>query len=98
MRKTVACDAGLAHQETTTTTATIIVPVAAISGQSGVARTSPSSSSSPMSLSEAINIAKTSAEAEKYGDAPRAQANPVTFEPCKMEEEEEEEEEDDDGV
>jgi hypothetical protein len=50
-----------------------------------------------MSLSEAINKAKTSAEAEKYGDAPRAQANPVTFEPRKMEEEEDDEE-DDDGV
>jgi hypothetical protein len=47
-----------------------------------------------MSFSEAINKAKTSAEAEKNGDAPRVQANPVAFEPRKMEEEDDEE---DDG-
>jgi calcium/calmodulin-dependent protein kinase I len=57
-------------------------------GLAGLARTgaSPSSSSSPMSFSEAINKAKTSAEAEKNGDTPRAQANPTAFEPRKMEE------------
>jgi hypothetical protein len=47
-----------------------------------------------MSFSEAINKAETSSEAEKNGDAPRAQANPVAFEPRKMEEEDNEE---DDG-
>jgi hypothetical protein len=47
-----------------------------------------------MSFSEAINKAKTSAEAEKNGDAPRAQASPAAFEPRKVEEEEEEEDDD----
>jgi len=62
-------------------------------GLAGPAQTgrSRSSSSSPMSFSEAINKAKASAEAEKKGDAPRAQTNPAAFEPRKTEEEEEEE-------
>jgi serine/threonine protein kinase len=57
------------------------------------AGTSRSSTSSPMSFSEAINKAKASAEAEKKADAPRAQTNPAAFEPRKTEEEEEEEDE-----
>ena len=56
---------------------------------------SSSSPSSPMSFSEAINKAKTSAKAEKNGDAPRAQSDPTAFRPRKMEEEDEDEDEDD---
>jgi hypothetical protein len=51
------------------------------------AGTSRSSTSSPMSFSEAINKAKASAEAEKKADAPRAQTNSAAFEPRKTEDE-----------
>jgi hypothetical protein len=47
-----------------------------------------------MSFLEAINKAKTSAEAEKNGDAPPTQGKTAAFEPRKMEEEEEEEDDD----
>jgi len=61
-------------------------------GLAGLAQTgrSRSSSSSPMSFSEAINKAKASAEAEKKGDAPRAQTNPAAFQPRKTDDDDEE--------
>jgi len=46
--------------------------------------TSRSSLSSPMLVSEAINKVKSSAEAEKEGDAPGAQTNPAAFQPREM--------------
>jgi hypothetical protein len=50
-----------------------------------------------MLFSEAINKAKTFAEAEKNGDVPCAQASPAAFTP-KMVGEDEEEDDDDEEV